>query len=228
MAAAPADAEVAATLTAVAHDLNNPLAAIRILAEVLGSEVDDPLLKQDIEDVLEATDAAAALVDSLAAWARAMGGPIPRANAPFDLLEVVREVCGRAALRRHVHFDDPGTPVSVSGDRDGVRQAVSDLCFNAIKMTGEGRPVEVTVRSASVSIRAGGPALSADVLPALVAPGGAASLRAAKVPVLAVGLHAARVALEAMGWRLRLELLDDRLVAEVMSQSRGDPAIEHV
>ena len=52
------------------HDLKNPLTAVRVLAEMLAEDTTDPAVRQDLHDILEATDMAVALVDGMGAVMR--------------------------------------------------------------------------------------------------------------------------------------------------------------
>jgi signal transduction histidine kinase len=56
---------MARTLRLVAHDLNNPLGAARILAELLQGDLQDPEQRRDAEDLLGAVDHASLQVETL-------------------------------------------------------------------------------------------------------------------------------------------------------------------
>ena len=106
-------------LRLVAHDLNNPLTAIRILAEMLRDEIPDSEMRQDMIDILEAADLAGALMDSMASLVRLEGRDEDFTWFPIDLVEVLRRVVDRPALRRHVRLELPNE-LQLAGDRQAL------------------------------------------------------------------------------------------------------------
>jgi signal transduction histidine kinase len=166
-------------------------------------------------------------VDSLAAWARVARGDAASAQSVgnFDLVELLVEVCGRAALRRHVTLALGEGPLWVWGDRSIVRQALADLCLNARKLTPEAASFCVSRDAGAIVIVSEGNELPTDVSWLISDRGGSAALRARKVPVLAVGLVSARAGLEAQGWKLTLIMEGERgtrLVARVYPVDAGE------
>lgn len=184
----------------VVHDLNNPLTAIRLLAEFVRSEAATPDLRQDMVDILEATDLAAALIEGLASMAR-QDQSVPHTWLPLDLGSVLRAASERPALRRHVRIELPDG-LRVNGDGPALLRAFTDILVNARRLsdrqsvivTGEARDGMVTLRvrhEAPVSreLDRGSRRLLFD---ALLDPYGAVHLRRVKVAVLATGLAYAR------------------------------------
>src|SRR5262245_26781338 len=81
--------EVAGTLAAgLAHDMNNVLAAISSIAEILLDEPRDPDLRNDLEQIVAQAERGAALTRSLLAFSRK--GKYRRAIGSVD--EIVRSV----------------------------------------------------------------------------------------------------------------------------------------
>src|SRR5690606_25946659 len=87
------DARRASCLRLLVHDLNNPLTAIRILAEMLGEEAEGEA-RRDLQDVLEAADLATALVDGLSAVTHLEDGAGDEdlTWTHLDLASIVRQV----------------------------------------------------------------------------------------------------------------------------------------
>ncbi|HVK76343.1 MAG TPA: ATP-binding protein [Kofleriaceae bacterium] len=115
----------------VAHDFNNMLAQIRVLASLLRMREGDPTRVADLHRIEEATDRAAALTRSLLAFGR---HPSSR-NARVDLDEVVAAVVDlvRRTFDRHITIDvvTAGPGANVVGDRNQLEQAVMNLALNA-------------------------------------------------------------------------------------------------
>lgn len=186
------------TLRLVAHDVNNPLAAIRILAEMLESEAADPQARQDLGDLLEAVDAASGIIESLSALLRSESEPRPLALAEADLGAIAERVVARPALRGHVEYVPPAAPVTARVDVEAVQQALTDVAINAARLASEGTRVRLDVVASPTPAYVAswqGPVVPADQVEALLTPWRAVDLRDRRVPVSALGLaYAAWVA----------------------------------
>jgi signal transduction histidine kinase len=124
------------------HELRNPLAVIRTNLDVLLADPDaDPAeLRRVSELVLRTTARMAVLVDDLLEYGR-RGAPI-RELGPVDLAPLVREAADEFAVpaaQRHLSIDVAAPPqLVISGDRVALRQAVSNLLGNAVRLAPEG------------------------------------------------------------------------------------------
>lgn len=134
----------------LAHDLKNPLTAMRMatarLQRASTAELPEPLalLQEEIDVLIRMTQ-------SFSAFA-ALPPPRPR---PLDLRQLLEEVC---ALYRHAApvaiVAAAGEPVSIEGDPDQLRRAFGNLVKNAIEASREGDgPVEVRVLAAPAGVR---------------------------------------------------------------------------
>jgi two-component system CheB/CheR fusion protein len=141
----------------VAHELNNVLTAILAVSSVRRQELpaDDPVAK-DLDSVVTACGRGADLTRNLLGFARQ--GRVAR--EPFDLAEAAREVIGLVAKSipaRVTIAMRAKQPVTVSGDRSQIAQALMNLCMNAcdaIRGTGS--------VGVEVGIEPGGPHRGAD------------------------------------------------------------------
>ncbi len=178
-------------LRLLGHDLNNPLTAIRILAEMMASDFEDPELRRDAEDMLEASDLAAAIIESLSGMMRAESGDDEPTAFPLDLADLVREVVSRPFLRNSVRLILPDAPVMMRGDRRALARALADLFLLGQRLCdSKGRfDIEVSSTDTRATVRVEHPAM---VLPPeraqLVQLYGTVPLRAERVPVTAAGL----------------------------------------
>ena len=195
-----------AALRLVAHDINNPLTAIRILAEMLRDDVAEEH-RRDIIDILEAVDFASAVVRSVAdarfdkdddyTW------------FPIDLVQLLRTVIDRPALRRHVTLETP-CEIQIGGDQGALTRAFTDIVVNGRRMVDGRGPLGVTVHEsgAQVEVRVEHPK------PAVV-PGpmrqllfqrhGVMALRRNRIPVSAIGLVDAASIIEGHGGAVGVE-----------------------
>lgn len=212
----PGDPDRAECLRYVVHDLNNPLTAIRLLAEYARSEAPTAELRQDMVDILEATDLTAALIDGLGSMARE-DHVETSASLPLDLASLVRKVAERPALRRFVRLELPDT-LRFSGDGSALSRAFTDVLVNARRLADR-RLVLVTARQddehVEIRVRHEVPAAAESesdprlpLFAALLEPHGAVPLRREKISVLATGLAYARRTFERHGGIVCFENLD--------------------
>jgi signal transduction histidine kinase/ActR/RegA family two-component response regulator len=130
----------------VAHDFNNILAQIRVLASILrlrereGSRVDD------LVRIEQATDSAAALTRSLLAFGRHPAGHVVR----FDLDEVVGGVVDlvrRTFEPSIVITHNRADGAFIAGDRNQIEQVIMNLAVNARDAMASGGQLTFTVRA---------------------------------------------------------------------------------
>ena len=184
-----------------AHDINNPLTAIRILSEMLMGDVTDPMLSQDLKDILEASDVAAGMIESLSLYLKMNTKVVPSNLTTCDLGGIIEEVMQRPALRGKVEFRRDEGCCTVQADRSQLRSVVSDVLLNARKMTdgrsivrvalsSQGDKVSMQCTSVRMSIPDG-------LCRYLVERYGAHVLREQRFPVAPSALYAAKLLIEA-------------------------------
>lgn len=133
-----------------AHQLRNPIAAIRSQAEAAAAANDPAEISDRLAGVADAAHAASRLAQQLLSSEKARSG-IVSGQARFDLGELVAEVARAHApevLRRggDFSFDGPGRPLPVTGDEAMIREAVENLLDNARRYgLGAGGRIEVGV-----------------------------------------------------------------------------------
>jgi signal transduction histidine kinase len=213
-----------AVLRLVFHDINNPLTAIRILSELHASELEDPELRRDASDILEAADLSAALVESTSALVKLDLLEEPTTLMTVDLRDVAKTTASRPAMRAHVVLRLPDAPVQIPADWNALVQAQTDILLTARRLSEGHGAVEVSVgvsvqqgERACLTTLARGASLGERWYAALRRPWGAAAVRRERVPVGATGLAVAdcvalrhsgalRLAEDAQGVRFELEL----------------------
>ena len=137
----------------VSHELKTPIFSIRGFAEtLLDGALDDERVRQSfVEKIQRNAERLGNLAEDLGEVARIEMGELKMTMEPFSLLRVVREVVesfepmaqGKAVTLRHqVPKDLP----PIAGDRERIRQVLTNLVDNAIKYNNAGGQVEVVAR----------------------------------------------------------------------------------
>lgn len=139
--------EAIGTLAAgVAHDFNNILAQIRVLAGLLRMRELDVRRVEDLTRIEQATDSAAQLTRSLLAFGRHPTGRTMR----VDLAEVataVVDLLRRTFDRRIAITLEAGAGAAVAGDHNQLEQLVMNLAVNARDAMPDGGALRVVVRA---------------------------------------------------------------------------------
>lgn len=134
-----------------AHDLRNPLASIRALAEFLREGTFGPLNPDQLDltnTIHEAAHSMLDLVNDLLDVATIEAGELKLARAPYDLAELVAKCVAMenlAAARKQTHIVvEPFTgPMMAPMDVPKIKQVVENLLSNAVKYSPPGSAVTV-------------------------------------------------------------------------------------
>ncbi|MGB3619605.1 MAG: ATP-binding protein [Catalinimonas sp.] len=164
-------------LADVSHELKTPIfAAQGFLHTLLDGAVEDPNVRgKFLENAARSLDGLDALVQDLLTISKMESGTIKMHHAPFDLVELVREVVDQLAHKAHCReialkiAEPPAAPLRVRGDRDRMRQVVTNLVENGIKYGQAGGHVELEVGRAGegvkLTVRDDGPGIPKAHLP---------------------------------------------------------------
>ncbi|GDY11182.1 hypothetical protein LBMAG53_00590 [Planctomycetota bacterium] len=199
------------TFTAtIAHEVRNPLSAVRLAAQMLGrsgSQIDRDAAGL-IHDEIERLDL---VVDELLGFARGMTVNL----ADCDLRPVADAICGLLA-RQAGHA---GVAITVDGggkaraDPRRLRQLALNLVLNAIQaIQGSGIGSQVTIRigDGRLAVEDDGPGIDPAVLPRLFD-----AFASGRPEGTGLGLHLARAIAEAHGARLAHQRTAGRTVFTV-------------
>lgn len=142
-----------AFINAVTHELKTPVASIRLYLQTLQSRHVDEAKRNEFYDImLQDSDRLLSTIEQVLRTGR-MGAAGRKINVEeIDLAGTVSECLERARRLHHLSTEslkfEPGPPVSISGDPDEVRAAVSNLVENAIKYSST--PVDITVQTSRI------------------------------------------------------------------------------
>lgn len=131
------------------HELRTPLSLVLSQAELALMKERSP---EEYREALRAVERAAlrmkAVVEGLLTLARADAKQLALAKEPVALAALVEETAsllGPLAAQRKVAVTVHAQPVGVEGDRERLRDVVSNLLSNALRYTPEGGRVDVTL-----------------------------------------------------------------------------------
>jgi signal transduction histidine kinase len=168
------DEERAAFLGGVAHDLRNPLGAIKMAVQSARADAPEDRRLSIAERQIERL---ARMIGDLLDAARIEAGHLELDLRPVDLRSVASEVVElyRETTRHHtLELEAPSGPVMVVGDALRLEQVVANLVTNAIKYSPEGGAVRVRVtqpaRDAVVAVTDSGVGIAASEIPLLFSP----------------------------------------------------------
>src|ERR1700685_1383262 len=136
-------------INAVTHELKTPVASIRLYVETLQTRTLDETKRNEFYNViLSDSDRLLGSIEQILRTRRVGSSSRKPHLVPMNLSEAVKECVARALILYHVppesmHYE-PAPPLSIRGDYDEVRAAVSNLIDNAIKYSGNEMQVEVS------------------------------------------------------------------------------------
>jgi signal transduction histidine kinase len=153
----------------IAHEIRNPLGAIKLYASLLKTDVHDrPVAAQTVEKITHGVGRLESIVSQVLYFTREI-----RANpVPCDVADLVRETIEVARLRKQdvrveLTVEGPGSLNAVL-DPNLLSQALLNLLINAIDACGEQGTVTVTFgakqKKTNIRIEDTGPGLPADVI----------------------------------------------------------------
>lgn len=194
-------------LAGVAHDLRNPLAALK-MSSVFVDPARPPRSEQDTRRALEVIHRQVGrlerMVDDLLDAARIEAGQLSLALEERDLRDSVREVVElfRDTSKRHdLTIDVPDEPLLVRCDPVRIEQTLVNLVSNAIKYSPRGGTVRIVGRRergvASVSVSDEGIGIRDSDLPSIWAPFRRTGVSSEGIPGVGLGLWTSKRIVEA-------------------------------
>jgi signal transduction histidine kinase len=146
-------------LGAAAHDLKNPLAAIKVQAQLLhrqasrGETIQSTDALTRAQRIDQTATRAAAQVDELLDVARLQLGPLDLDRSTVDLAKLTREAVAevQAATEQHtLQLEVLDEPVLGSGDAPRLQRVIDNLLGNAVKYSPDGGVVRISLAVATM------------------------------------------------------------------------------
>lgn len=162
----------------LAHELRNPLSAITAALEVMQpAGANGSAAERAWSIVARQTRHLSRLVDDLLEVARAITGKVTLARGPLDLGEAIRRsiaALGDRTRERRIKVNIEGGPHWIHGDAVRIEQIIANVMLNAMKYTGPGGLVQVSLTEqdgeAVFSVSDDGLGISPDLLPHIFEP----------------------------------------------------------
>lgn len=163
----------------LAHELRNPLGPIRSAVHILGRRQDETTLTRVREIISRQVEHLAHIVTDLLEVYRLNEGKVTLREEVLDLSSIVQNIVEdeRPALEKlglNLSTNYTAEPVSVSGDRTRLTQAIHNLLVNASKFTKKGGQIRIEVtrngESALITVEDNGIGMSPHLIERLFEP----------------------------------------------------------
>jgi signal transduction histidine kinase len=140
-------ASIGAFISGIAHEIKNPLVAIKTLAELLPERYADEEFRNTFAQVtLHEVDRIDTLVQRLRSLSAGSTSPLYPMSIIAPLEETLSLFSGEFARRKiRVAFQYQPFLPPVMGDHDQLKQVFVNLCLNSIEAMGEGGTLIITV-----------------------------------------------------------------------------------
>ncbi|HZI04828.1 MAG TPA: HAMP domain-containing sensor histidine kinase [Archangium sp.] len=200
-------------LAGVAHDLRNPLQALKLAASGAGSGAIPPeRAQQRLAMVERQVERLGRMVDDLLDTTRIEAGQLELRLGEHDLTELVREAVElhRPVSARHVlELQVPEHSIPLRCDATRISQVFNNLLSNAIKYSPEGGAVHIRVVPADggycVAVTDTGVGIPSSEKESIFEPFRRSSATRGSIPGVGLGLAVARKILAAHGGSLDVE-----------------------
>ncbi|WP_407677018.1 sensor histidine kinase [Peredibacter starrii] len=139
-------------VSALSHDLQTPLTAIRLSTQLLERKPED-LAKNRERIIHNVTRIEKMVQDILDANKLRAGVPLPLEVTEFNLIDCIQNVASEMNLIHHNRIV-LSAPQKIMGfwSLDAVRRIAENLCTNAIKYGEENKPVSIVVKELDAKV----------------------------------------------------------------------------
>ncbi len=198
-------------LAGVAHDLRNPLGAIKLSAEILNM---DEMPTSDRKRILSIISNQVSLLDrmvgDLLESSRVEAGHLELKKSPYDVRDIVKEAVSLHESSSKIHqisFVAEG-PMTCDCDPLRINQVMHNLMSNAIKYSPHGGTIKVAIRKeegfARVTIQDQGIGIDAEDQHKIFEPFRRTKATKQTIPGVGLGLSVAKKIVEAHGGKVEL------------------------
>lgn len=143
----------------VSHDLKTPLTMIKSYAEMINDiSGDNPeKRRQHLNVIITETDRLNKLVTDMLSASRLQSNTLELHKETFDLVGVAEDIANTYLLLNeqegyHVHFNKC-KPTYVYGDKEKIKQVISNFASNAFKYGGDSKYMEISVKRSGKNVR---------------------------------------------------------------------------
>jgi two-component system, OmpR family, sensor histidine kinase MtrB len=196
----------------VAHDLRNPLAAMRMGLKLLDAPVPEPNKRKTVEVIDRQITLLERMVGDFLDAARIESGHLELQLRRHDLRELAQEAVQLYAVSSRIHrlvYAPADMPVEVRVDDERIAQVLNNLVSNAIKYSPQGGDVRVFVTSrdgeAIVAVQDSGIGIAPEDQKHIFEPFRRTGASRETAPGVGLGLSVARQIIEAHGGRIAVE-----------------------
>ena len=139
-----------AFINAVTHELKTPVASIRLYLETLQTRpVDEAKRKEFYKVMLDDSDRLLTTIEQVLRTGRVGASTRLLNRSPIELNSLIAECILRARSLYNLSVDalhqTPAETITVKGDADEVRAAISNLVDNAVKYSGTDVQVQIDI-----------------------------------------------------------------------------------
>jgi signal transduction histidine kinase len=136
----------------VAHEVKNPLAAVRGLVQLVQRRTEDPRDQQRLEVVVAEVDRAVGVLEGYLGLARPLTDLVLREVALDTVLDDVAGVLEARAAQRRVSLLREGAPVTAVVDPARLRDALLNLALNGLEAMAHGGTLALGARRTEASV----------------------------------------------------------------------------
>lgn len=203
-------------LGTAAHDLKNPLNAIRLGADLLADAPFSEQQRKALDMMHRATESMTNLITGLLETIRVESTAnlmLEPTNINDLIRRAIEDLRPLADAKKHkISYKQPDESLLIMGDPNRLNSVMSNLLSNAIKFTSNGGKIEVKAKwdddSVTVSVKDNGPGIAEDELPRVfdhLFRGKAAFQDNNPIEGTGLGLALAKTVIEQHGGRLWVE-----------------------
>jgi two-component system, OmpR family, sensor histidine kinase MtrB len=202
-----------AFLGGVAHDLRNPLGALKLAVELVGPEHElppEPQLRRTLALMGRQVDQLTRMANDFLDMSKIEAGTLELQIDHHDVCSVVRDALElfETGGRQRIRLALPATPVVIPCDPLRIAQVLANLVSNALKYSADGAPIDIALTVAEddviVAVTDRGAGIPADDQQRIFEPFRRGSGRTT-IPGTGLGLYNVRRLIEAHGGTVEVE-----------------------
>lgn len=149
--------ELGAALSTISHEIRNPLASLKLNAQLIARAIERGKAPRDEAGrlLIQAVDQLDSIAGALSEAGYISGGRLTLTLAPMDIVAITRATAAEAetAWQRPILLELPAKPVFVMGDAKRIHQVITQLIINAVTYTPADRTITLVVRQRSDRVR---------------------------------------------------------------------------